>query len=363
MLTQFHSLFWPPFLVSLGASFFLTLLTFFLSWRTKLIGIDDPRLHHHPKVVHRYPVPRGGGLPIFFSLLLVVLLFLPLDKKVRGIMLGALLTLVVGLIDDRFDISPYWRLLANLGAALCVVGAGVGIGFITNPLGGIIHLDQPRLVFSLGGVPHQIWLLSSLFGVLWIVWNMNIVGWSCGVDGQLPGFVVIASLVIAILGLRFRQDMTQWPVIILAAGLAGAYLGFLPWNFYPQKIMPGYSGKSLAGYFLAVLSILSGAKVATMILVLGVPMADAVIAIGRRVSQGHSPVWGDRGHLHHKLLDLGFSKRQIAAFYWLFSAILGAGALFLNSTQKFYAIIMVFFSLLAFSFWFKNFFNHHSSGS
>ena len=127
--------------------------------------------------------------------------------------------------------------------------------------------------------------------------------------------------------------------------------------------MPGYSGKSLAGYFLAVLSILSGAKVATMILVLGVPMADAVIAIGRRVSQGHSPVWGDRGHLHHKLLDLGFSKRQIAAFYWLFSAILGAGALFLNSTQKFYAIIMVFFSLLAFSFWFKNFFNHHSSGN
>ena len=186
---------------------------------------------------------------------------------------------------------------------------------------------------------------------------MNIIGWSCGVDGQLPGFVTIAAVIIGILGLRANQDITQWPVIILAAACAGAYLGFLPWNFYPQKIMPGYSGKSLAGFFLAVLAILSGAKVATMILVLGVPMADAVLTIIRRVATGHSPVWGDRGHLHHKLLDLGFSKRRIAVFYWLFSVVLGVGALFLNSQQKFYAMVMVFVILVAFSVWFRRVFS------
>ena len=352
-----NPLFWQPFLLALVASFFLTPLTIFLAWRTAFIGIDDPRKHHHPKVVHHYPVPRGGGIPIYLSVLLVALVFLPLDKHFLGIALGATITLVVGLLDDKFNLSPYWRLLANLAAALCVVGVGIGIAFITNPFNGIVRLDQPQINFVLLGGSHSIWVLSCLFGLLWIVWNMNTVGWSCGIDGQLPGFVTVAAVVIGILGLRANQDITQWPVIVLAAACAGAYLGFLPWNFYPQKIMPGYSGKSLAGFLLAVLAILSGAKVATMILVLGVPMVDAVLTIVRRVVTGHSPVWGDRGHLHHKLLDLGFSKRKIAVFYWLFSVILGIGALFLNPQQKFYAIVMIFIVLIAFSVWFRSIFS------
>ena len=285
-----------------------------------------------------------------------MLVFLPVDKHLLGIILGATVTLIVGLLDDKLDLNPYLRLLANGLAASCVVGAGIGIAFVTNPLhGGVIHLDQPQINYVLFGGWHSIWILSSLFGLFWIVWNMNIVGWSSGIDGQLPGFVVIAAVVIGVLGLRVSQDITQWPVIVLAAACAGAYLGFLPWNFYPQKIMPGYSGKSLAGFFLAVLAILSGAKVATTILVLGIPMADAILSIIRRITAGHSPVWGDRGHLHHKLLDLGFSKRMIAIFYWFFAATLGMGALFLNSQQKFYAIVMVFVILVAFSFWFRLF--------
>jgi UDP-GlcNAc:undecaprenyl-phosphate GlcNAc-1-phosphate transferase len=130
-------------------------------------------------------------------------------------------------------------------------------------------------------------------------------------------------------------------VIVLAFILAGAYLGFLLWNFYPQKIMPGYGGGALAGYFLAVLAILSGAKVATAILVLGVPMMDAVYSIMRRIIQGRSPVWGDRGHLHHKLMDLGWGKRRIALFYWLVSAVLGWVALQLNSQWKAYTIVLL----------------------
>ena len=214
----------------------------------------------------------------------------------------------------------------------------------------------PQIIFDFLGQTRSIWVLSGLFGLLWIVWNMNIVGWSSGVDGQLPAFVFVAALVMAILGLRFSVDITQWPVVVLSAAVSGAYFGFLPWNFYPQKIMPGYSGKSLAGFFLGVLAILSGAKIATAILVLGVPTMDALIAILRRLSRGQSPVWGDRGHLHHKFLDLGFSKRTISLFYLFSSLILGLIALSLNSQQKAYTIVMVFVVLAAFSVWFKLFF-------
>ena len=348
-------LFLPPFLLATLTSFLATAATIYLAWHTKLIGIDDPARHHHPKVVHSYPVPRGGGLPIFLAVFLTGLAFLPQDKHFWGVMGGAFVLLMVGLLDDHFDLSPYLRLGANLLAAGLVVASGIGIAFISNPFDGVIHLDQPRIIFEFLGQTREIWVASSLFGLLWLIWNMNIVGWSSGVDGQLPGFVVIASLVIAALGGRYSFDITQWPVIILAAAVAGAYLGFLPWNFYPQKFMPGYGGKSLAGFFLGVLAILSGAKVATMILVLGVPTADAIVAILRRVSSGHSPVWGDRGHLHHRLLDMGFKKSKIAIFYWFFSLVLGIIALFLNSRQKFYAFLMVFLILAAFYAWLKLF--------
>ena len=177
--------------------------------------------------------------------------------------------------------------------------------------------------------------------LVWIVGTMNFVNWSKGLDGQLPGIVVVAGIVIGLLSLRFVDDITQWPVMVVAFILAGAYLGFLLFNFYPQKIMPGYGGGTLAGYFLAVLAILSGAKVATAILVLGVPMLDAIYSIIRRVLSGKSPVWGDRGHLHHKLMDLGWGKRRIAVFYWLMSAILGLLALKLNSQYKLYTMVLL----------------------
>ncbi|MDD3532304.1 MAG: MraY family glycosyltransferase [Candidatus Shapirobacteria bacterium] len=348
--------FWPPFLIACFLSFVFTRMTIFLAWKTSLIGIDDPKKHHHPKVVHQYPVPRGGGLPIFLAVFLTSLFFLVPDKHWWGIFFGALITLVVGLFDDKFNLNPYLRLFSNCLAALCVVGVGIGIAFVTNPFNGLVRLDQPQIIFDFLGQTRSIWVLSGLFGLLWIIWNMNIVGWSSGVDGQLPAFVFVAALVMAILGLRFSVDITQWPVVVLSAAVSGAYFGFLPWNFYPQKIMPGYSGKSLAGFFLGVLAILSGAKIATAILVLGVPTMDALIAILRRISKGQSPVWGDRGHLHHKFLDLGFSKRTIALFYFFSSLLLGLVALSMTSQQKFYAIVMVFVTLLAFSVWFKLFF-------
>jgi UDP-GlcNAc:undecaprenyl-phosphate/decaprenyl-phosphate GlcNAc-1-phosphate transferase len=292
-------------------------------------------------------VPRGGGLPIYLAIVITSFIFLPFDKHLSAIMLASLLTLIVGLWDDIKDISPKLRLSTNLLAALIVVASGIGIAYISNPLGGIIDLSVIRFDFNLLG-PHSIWLLSDLLAILWIIWCMNITGWSAGIEGQLPGFVSISAIFIGILGLRYASDATQWPVIILAGAVAGSYLGFLPFNFSPQSIMVGYSGKSLAGFFLAVLAILSGAKLATLILLLGIPMIDAVFVIARRAIRHKSLLRSDGQHLHHRLLKIGWTRPQIAVFYWLISMVLGIISLFLNSQQKMYVFIGLFILFFGF---------------
>ncbi|KPJ70967.1 hypothetical protein AMJ51_00470 [Microgenomates bacterium DG_75] len=308
----------------------------------RLGWVDDPAKRKRKQDTHLEPVPRGGGIPIFFALIIGSLIFLPLDKHLKGILLGVIIMTFMGVLDDRFDLNPYLRLILMFFAAGAVVGAGIGIAFITNPFNGVIRLDQPQIQFQLLGETRSIWLLADLLALFWIVGLSNIVNWSKGFDGQLPGIVVIAALTIAAFSLRYSADITQWPITILASILAGAYFGFLPFNFYPQKIMPGYGGGTLAGFMIAVLTILSTSKILTAMVILGVPLIDAFYSITRRLLIGRSPVWGDRGHLHHKLLDeWRWGKRRAAIFYWGITAVLGILALRLNSQGKFYTIIML----------------------
>ncbi len=308
----------------------------------KLGIVDDPKKHKHPKVIHTYPVPRGGGIATFLGILITSIFFLPLDKYLIAILLGAGVIVLLGVLDDKYNLNPYFRLLVQFLTVLFPIGAGIGIDFITNPFNGIIDLSNPKITFTFLGETRNIWVLSDIFALFWIVFMMNMLNMGAkGVDGQLPGVVVIASSTIALLSLKFSADITQWPVIILASATAGSYLGFLPWNVYPQKIMPGYSGSTLAGYLLAILSILSTTKVGTLALALGIPLIDTGYTILRRLFQGKSPVWGDRGHLHHKLLDAGLTKSQVALFYWGVTAFLGILALNLNAQQKIYTILGV----------------------
>lgn len=307
----------------------------------KLKIIDDPRLNKHPKVIHKTPTPRGGGIAIFISVIITALIFLPLDKHLAGITLGALILVVMSYFDDRYDINPYLRLLLGFLAVAMPIAAGIGIAFITNPLGGTINLSFPQYSFDFFG-HHTIWLISDLFALLWINFLMNVVNMGAkGVDGQLSGVTIISALTVALLSLKFSADITQWPVIILAAITAGAYLGFLPWHMYPQKIMPGYGGSTLAGYLLGVLSILATAKVGILLVVLGVPLIDTIYTIIRRIIQKKSPVWGDRSHLHHRLLDAGLTKSQVAYFYWAVTALLGIAALNLNTQSKAYTMVAI----------------------
>ena len=337
-MTDVQNLFLSPWLISLLIAFTTTPLVIRLAKKLKIM--DYPR--KIPKVIHTIPTPRGGGIPIFLSLSLSSLIFLPLDKHLSGILLGALVLTIMGYLDDRKDLNPYLRLILGFLAAGIPIAAGIGISFISNPFGGIIDLSHPQINFMLFGYPHSIWILSDLFALIWITFLMNIVNMGAkGVDGQMSGVTVIAALTIAFLSLRFSADITQWPVIILAAITAGAYLGFLPWHVFPQKIMPGYGGSTLAGYLLAVLSILSTTKVGALMVVLGVPLIDTGYTIIRRILTGKSPVWGDRGHLHHRLLDAGMTKTQVALFYWGITAVLGFAAINLNTGAKIYTMVGV----------------------
>jgi UDP-GlcNAc:undecaprenyl-phosphate GlcNAc-1-phosphate transferase len=275
------------------------------------------------------PVPRGGGIIIFLAIFITSCLFLKIDKHFIGIFSAGLIALIIGVWDDIKDISPKIRLMANLAVGLIIVLSGIGITFISNPFGGILDLSSYNY-------------LSDILAIFWIVWCMNIVGWSTGVDGQLPGFTAISAFFIGLLAFRFSQDILQWPVIILAGSVSGAFLGFLPFNVFPQVIMPGYSGKSLAGFFLAVLAILSGAKLATVILLLGIPMIDAIFVLIKRCFQKKPLFISDDNHLHHQLLKSGWSRSRIAIFYWSISFVLGLISLFLNSSQKFYVFIGLF---------------------
>ena len=329
-------------IVAFFISLAVTPLVIKLAWKLNII--DDPRLHVHPKVTHTYPVPRAGGLALFIAILISTLIFLPVDKHILGIIIGMVILLVMGLADDKYNLSPYPRAAVQFLAALAPVAFGIGIAYITNPFDTIIDLSHPQITFFFLGEIRTIWILSDLFALIWIVIIINFLNMGAkGVDGQLPGVVGIAALTIGLLSLRFSADITQWPVIILAAITAGAYFGFLPWNFYPQKIMPAFSGSNIAGFLLAVLSILSTTKVCTLMVVLGVPLIDTGYTVIRRVLAGKSPFWGDRGHLHHKLLDAGLSRSQVAIFYWLVTALLGLLALSLNSAYKFYTIVFVIF--------------------
>jgi UDP-GlcNAc:undecaprenyl-phosphate GlcNAc-1-phosphate transferase len=304
----------------------------------KLNIVDDPKKHKHPAMLHKIPIPRGGGIPLFIGVLVASFFFLPMTKVIIATLIAAFFSLLIGVIDDKYDLSPYLRFVVNILCAVFVVFMGANVPFITNPFGGILNFNHLQIFFLNGTV---ISFAAEIIAILWIVWVMNMLNWSKGVDGQMPGIVAISAIVIGILSLRFSHlDQTSATAATLSFIVAGASLGFLVFNFFPAKIFPGY-GATAIYLVLAVASILSGAKLATAILVMGVPMTDGFITIARRILSGKSPFWHDKKHLHHLLLSLGFGQRRIALFYWTISAILGTLALVLSSKGKLFAIIML----------------------
>lgn len=334
------------FATSFILSIIFTIPTIFLAKKFKLVTDEDKR--SHPAHTHKGIVPRGGGIPIFLSFFLTILLFLSLNKIIVGIIISSFLLVFIGVLDDYFDLSPYIRFVANLALSALVIGFGLGIPFISNPFGQPIRLDQWQIHFNFFG-PHSILVVGDLLAIIWLTWTTNMVNWSKGVDGQLPGFVGIAAIFLGLLSTRFTShDISAQTVALLSFIIAGSYFGFLPFNFYPQKIMPGYGGGALAGFWLGILSILSFGKIGTAILILAIPMMDALYSIARRIKNKRSPFRADWGHFHHRLLEIGWGRRRIAIFYWVVTLFLGIASLFLKGIEKLLAFAMVGAALIAF---------------
>lgn len=320
-------------------SFFLVLFFTPLGIRFAIFFglIDDPKTHKHPAIIHTKPTPRAGGLPLYAAIALSSVYFFGFSYPILNLILVAgAIVVAVGLMDDKYDLSPYVRFFLNIFSAVIVVLGGVSIPFVTNPLGGILHFTS--LVVPGTNI---IFYAESILAVAWIVWVMNMLNWSKGVDGQMPGIAAIASFIIGVASLRFGQvDASVSFASALSFIVAGASVGFLFYNFYPAKIFPGYSS-TILGFLIGVLSILSGVKLATALLVMGVPVADALFTVARRVLSKRSPFWHDKGHLHHLLLAFGLSQRKIALFYWIITIALGFLALQLSSRGKLFAMISV----------------------
>ncbi len=332
--------------VSFLLSFLLTYPAIILARKLQLV--TDSRARTHPAHTHQGIIPRAGGVPIYLAVFLSSLIFLSFNKILIGILLAGALMVLLGLWDDYTDSSPYFRFGANLVISTIVVGFGLGVPFVSNPFGGVIRLDTWRFTIDFFGT-HSVIILGDILAVLWLTWCTNMINWSKGVDGQLPGFVAIAAFCLGILASRFSaHDITTTQVTILSFIVAGAYLGFLPHNFYPQRIMPGYGGGGLAGFMLGVLSILSFGKIGTAVVILAIPLIDAFYTMARRIRNKKSPFRADWGHFHHKLLEIGWGRRRIAVFYWIVTGVLGWASLFLQGVEKIIAFMAVGGILVAF---------------
>ncbi len=340
------------YVFAFGLGVLLTIaLTPLALWLARKFDFIDYPDRNHPAILQTKPLPRAGGVAMYLAFVVAtILLVQPLPPVLVAVFVAAGINVLVGTLDDRFDIHPVIRLGSLLLSAFIVVGAGITIPYITNPFAVIdgqnwlFYLNEQAWVVTLPVIywSYTFHPLADSLAILWIVWLINSLNWSKGIGGQLSGISAIAAFTLAGTALMFSNgNEAQFTTAILCFIVAGCAIGFLPFNFPPEKQLPGYGASSFLGLMLAVLSMLSGAKLAAAILVLGIPTIDGLIAVVRRLSQGKLPIWGDRSHLYHKLLDLGWSKRQIVLTYWAVTAVLGFIALKLVGQQKVYAFVIV----------------------
>ena len=304
-----------------------------LALRFELVDRPDARR------VNPVPIPRGGGLAAAAAFVVVsmgVILasggILPVGRigplttsELVALIGGGALAALLGVLDDYFDLRARWQLLAQLALASLVVALGIGVDVVNNPFGpGVIRLDG---------------LFEVAFTVVWVLGMINSINFIDGLDGLSSGVTIIAAVTLGLINLTPGIDQPQ--VAIFCFTFAGAVLGFLRWNFHPASVFAGTSGVFFFGFTLALLSILGSAKIAVALLVLSVPIIDTFWIIVRRVAQGRSPFSPDRGHIHHRLLDLGLSHRQTVLLIYGICLLLAVLTFLLSGTGQMYAFLAI----------------------
>ncbi|MSR84972.1 undecaprenyl/decaprenyl-phosphate alpha-N-acetylglucosaminyl 1-phosphate transferase [Candidatus Uhrbacteria bacterium] len=321
----------------------LIILSFVLAFSARQLAfrfgaIDQPR---RTRDIHTKPIPLFGGLSIGILLITVVAavtLFAPFSKpilpsfQIMGFLLGVLVLLIGGLLDDRFDLPAKYQMLFPMAAALIVILTGTTIPHITHWIGrGAYSLEWWRIgVFTFP---------ADLLAFAWLLAVMYAMKFLDGLDGLVTGQTIIGALLIA--GLAASSTFYQPAVAILALIVAAIYFGFLPHNIFPAKQFLGEAGSLIAGFSLGFLAIVSGAKVATALMALGLPLADASLVVLGRLARGTSPFRGDDTHLHFKLLKAGLTQRQVVGILWAIAALFGLLAFGLQTQGKVLLLIVL----------------------
>lgn len=335
--------------VAFGVSFIATPLVKSFAMQIGAIDIPDEKRH-----LHTHPIPRMGGLAIFIGFFLAVLLFADITPQIRGILLGAILIVVVGAVDDVLNLNAWLKFGIQILAAVIAVLHGVIINVVSNPL---TMTNMQALTIGVLSVPVT---------VLWIVGVTNSVNLIDGLDGLACGVSTIASM--SMLVVAMITPYCSLSTCVMLAALCGACLGFIPYNLNPAKIFMGDTGALLLGYILATVSVLGLFKFYAIVsfivpvLALAVPLFDTTFAFIRRTAHGQSPFHADRGHLHHRLLDIGLNQKQAVAVLYALSAILGIAAVVLNSagyTRIILAIIAFIIAVFVWLFVFRHNSNIH----
>ena len=296
---------------------------------------------------HEGAVPLLGGVGIFLAFSIITIIVLIASDHFTsgeitnwhfvGLLLGGLILIIGGVLDDKFDLPPKLSIIFPILAALAAVVFGIGVSKITNPFGNAF--DIPDVV-------------SSIFTFVWLMGMIYTTKLLDGLDGLATGVTSIGALMIALLALTtvyFQPDVALLSLIAFAA-----LIGFLLWNFHPAHIFLGESGSTFVGYLIGSLAIISGSKVATALLVLGIPALDVLFVIIERWRNG-KPIFaiGDRRHLHHRLIDLGLNQRQVIALYYIIALAFGVTTLIFESWQKLIALAVLFIIMLTLALYFS----------
>ena len=294
----------------------------------KVGAVDVPKDNRR---MHNHPIPRMGGLAIFLGFLLSTLIFVPLSNAMQGMLLGSVIIVILGIFDDIYALPALPKLVVQIAAALAAVLHGNVIQVISNPN---IFSDNPYWVPGAWAVP---------VSVIWIVAITNAVNLIDGLDGLAVGVATISSLTMLVIAMLVSDSL----VALMMAALAGSCIGFLPYNHNPAKIFMGDTGSTFLGFVLATVSIQGLFKFYTIIsfavpfLMLGLPLFDTCFAILRRLSKGQNPMAPDRSHVHHRLIDMGFSQKQAVAILYVISAILGLSAVVLTTSGALKAMVLL----------------------
>ena len=287
--------------------------------------IDKPK---DERRVHKKPIPRFGGMGIFLGSMAAMIIPAGMNDRIQVAMLGGALMYLLGIIDDILDIKPVVKFTGQVAIASIVYALGVRITFISNFFSLKLAYSNTNLMLSAG--------VGYLITVLWIVGITNAVNLMDGLDGLAAGSTMIMALSLAYVAYIHGARLGSMPVCIALVAVAGGCLGFLPYNFSPAKTFMGDGGALYLGYMIAVLSVISPLKQATVvgalipILTLAVPIFDTLFAMLRRTLKHESIMHADKGHLHHHLMAAGFGQRRSVLIMYGIVGIMGIVAVLIS---------------------------------